>query len=435
MRKQITTQPLNKNLKEWYNLKSLKGEIKLKKKIFLTLFISLILGLASTQVQAMTIVLDPGHGGTDNGASGYNGVIEKNVNLKIGLYLRDYLNQYKDVNVIMTRDNDRYLTVFDRGIIARNNKADLFVSLHNNDAATENRGVEVFVTSNTCLDKYQKQTYELASKIVNNITSLGIANRGVKISPQIKEENGDYYYEGASADWYGIIRYAMRGCKMDYGEVVEGTYNDIRDGSGIPTVLVEHAFVKWDSEFLDSDEDLKKLAQADGKAIVDYYGLQLKGQEPTPEPEDVTTTPIGIYEEKFSNILDTPAILFMLENENDKITGKDLTTAYTNSTIKLNGNIIEEDNQLKNGSIIEKDGKNYTVIIYGDTNCDGKINIMDAVTTLNHVKDKTKLTGASYIAAQTRNNNELNIMDAVNVLNVVKGKTEYKKIAQIPTQE
>lgn len=407
----------------------------MKKKIFLTLCISLILGLASTQVQAMTIVLDPGHGGTDNGSSGYNGVIEKDVNLKIGLYLRDYLNEYKDVNVIMTRDNDQYLTVFDRGIIARNNRADLFISLHNNDAKTESRGVEAFVTSNTCLDKYQKQTYELANQIVNNITKLGIENRGVKISPQIKEENGDYYYEGAPADWYGIIRYAMRGCKMDFGEVVEGTYNDIRDGSGIPTVLVEHAFVKWDSEFLDSDEDLKKLAQADGKAIVDYYGLQIKGQEPMPEPEDVTTTPIGIYKEKFSNILDTPAILFMLENENDKITGKDLTTAYADSEIKLNGNSIKADDELKNGSIIEKDEEKCTIVIYGDTNCDGKINITDAVTTLNHVKGKIELTGARYIAAQTRNNSELNIMDAVNILNIVKGKAEYNKIAQIPEQE
>ena len=223
---------------------------------------------------------------------------------------------------------------------------------------------------------------------------------------------------------------------MDYGNVVEGTYNDIRDGSGIPTVLVEHCFIKGDHEYLDSDDDLKRLAQADAQAIVDYYGLKLKGQEepvpepePKPEPEDPTTTPIGIYETKFSNILDTPVILFMLGSENDRITGKDMITTYKDSEIKLNGKTIEEKTELKNGNIIEKDGKNYTVVIYGDTNCDGKINIMDAVSILNHVKGKIELSGASYISAQTRNSDTLNIMDAVNVLNVVKGKKEYKEIA------
>ena len=415
----------------------------MKKKIILSLLLSIALVVGATQVQAMTIVLDPGHGGInpannqrETGAIGYDNLYEKDVNLKIGLYLRDYLNEYKDVNVVMTRSDDTYLTVFERGIIARNNKADLFVSLHNNDSKADSNGVEAFVTSNTSLQKYQEQTYTLATKIVNNIANLGIYNRGVKISPQIKEENGDYYYEGAAADWYGIIRYAMRGCKMDYGNVVEGTYNDIRDGSGIPTVLVEHCFIKGDHEYLDSDDDLKRLAQADAQAIVDYYGLKLKGQEepvpepePKPEPEDPTTTPIGIYETKFSNILDTPVILFMLGSENDRITGKDMITTYKDSEIKLNGKTIEEKTELKNGNIIEKDGKNYTVVIYGDTNCDGKINIMDAVSILNHVKGKIELSGASYISAQTRNSDTLNIMDAVNVLNVVKGKKEYKEIA------
>ncbi len=409
----------------------------MKKKIILSLLLSIALVVGATQVQAMTIVLDPGHGGInpannqrETGAIGYDNLYEKDVNLKIGLYLRDYLNEYKDVNVVMTRSDDTYLTVFERGIIARNNKADLFVSLHNNDSKADSNGVEAFVTSNTSLQKYQEQTYTLAAKIVNNIANLGIYNRGVKISPQIKEENGDYYYEGAAADWYGIIRYAMRGCKMDYGNVVEGTYNDIRDGSGIPTILVEHCFIKGDYEYLDSDDDLKRLAQADAQAIVDYYGLKLKGQEePKPEPEDPTTTPIGIYETKFSNILDTPVILFMLGSENDRITGKDMITAYKDSEIKLNGKTIEEKTEFKNGNIIEKDGKNYTIVIYGDTNCDGKINIMDAVSILNHVKGKIELSGASYISAQTRNSDTLNIMDAVNVLNVVKGKKEYKEIA------
>ncbi|OJX18222.1 MAG: hypothetical protein BGO82_18785 [Devosia sp. 67-54] len=76
------------------------------------------------------IVLDPGHGGIDNGASAPNGIHEKDITLAFALQLRDLLVGTGLFDVAMTRDDDTYLTLNERVDLARQNKADLFISLH-----------------------------------------------------------------------------------------------------------------------------------------------------------------------------------------------------------------------------------------------------------------------------------------------------------------
>ena len=76
------------------------------------------------------IVIDPGHGGIDNGASAPNGVREKDITLAFALQLRDLLVNSGLFDVAMTRDDDTYLTLNERVDLARQNKADLFISLH-----------------------------------------------------------------------------------------------------------------------------------------------------------------------------------------------------------------------------------------------------------------------------------------------------------------
>ena len=77
----------------------------MKRKIFISTLICLIVLVMSTNVHALKLVLDAGHGGSDSGAI-YNGVYEKNINLRIALNLREYLSDYENVEVILTRDND-----------------------------------------------------------------------------------------------------------------------------------------------------------------------------------------------------------------------------------------------------------------------------------------------------------------------------------------
>ena len=91
-------------------------------KRFLALMLAMVVLVMSVPMEAKAaldehqgdyvIVLDPGHGGHDNGASG-NGIVEKDVNLSIALYLRDFLTQYDNITVYMTRTDDTFVGLTD----------------------------------------------------------------------------------------------------------------------------------------------------------------------------------------------------------------------------------------------------------------------------------------------------------------------------------
>jgi len=104
--------------------------------------------LTSQKMRDVIIVLDPGHGGQDPGASGPRGTHEKNITLPIALDVRDNLQKIPGIKVYMTRDRDVYPSLGQRLAIARKMKADLFVSIHadayRNRAA---RGASVFALS------------------------------------------------------------------------------------------------------------------------------------------------------------------------------------------------------------------------------------------------------------------------------------------------
>lgn len=76
------------------------------------------------------VVIDPGHGGIDNGASAPNGVHEKDIVLTFALQLQDVLMATGRFDVALTREDDSFLRLEDRVTLARQNKADLFISLH-----------------------------------------------------------------------------------------------------------------------------------------------------------------------------------------------------------------------------------------------------------------------------------------------------------------
>jgi len=103
------------------------------------------------------IVLDPGHGGVDNGATAPDGVHEKNITLTFALQLRDLLVATGLFDVALTRDDDTYLTLNERVNIARQNKADLFVSLHADTfAQADIRGASIYTRDERATDILDK---------------------------------------------------------------------------------------------------------------------------------------------------------------------------------------------------------------------------------------------------------------------------------------
>jgi N-acetylmuramoyl-L-alanine amidase len=90
------------------------------------------------------IVIDPGHGGKDKGASGKNGLYEKDLNLKIAKKLSQRIKQDLNLEVLLTRDSDHFIPLEERTAIANTKHADLFVSIHVN--ASPNPQAEGFET-------------------------------------------------------------------------------------------------------------------------------------------------------------------------------------------------------------------------------------------------------------------------------------------------
>ncbi len=96
------------------------------------------------------IVIDPGHGGKDPGASGRGGLHEKDVALSVARYVKTILEGRETAEVILTRDRDLFVPLERRAWIANSKDADLFVSIHAN--AHPNRGVhgmETYYLDNT----------------------------------------------------------------------------------------------------------------------------------------------------------------------------------------------------------------------------------------------------------------------------------------------
>ena len=223
-----------------------------------------------------------GHGGNYTGCvNATKKLVEKDITLKITSYLRDELNKYYNVNIILTHDGVNFPKndagdLAARAMIARNNNADLYVSLHINDNNNHSRnGASVYVTSRTELPKYKEGMTKLGNMILNKLNALGLNKEAVYNNVLCNDKEPKYqYYDGSQADYYADIRHAMR------GDTLDDLGDDFSDGSGIPTVLIEHCYINnsHDAQFIDSDEDLKKIAKADADAIVEYLGLRLKGE-------------------------------------------------------------------------------------------------------------------------------------------------------------
>ena len=130
-------------------------------------------------LDGIRIVLDPGHGGRDIGASGQKGTIEKDITLKTAIKIKSGLEQV-GADVKITRDGDNYTSLDDRVEMAAKHQADLFISIHYDAFETNDvHGMTSYY--------YRKEDQKIAEYIHQQIFKVDIStrNRGVSF--------GDYY--------------------------------------------------------------------------------------------------------------------------------------------------------------------------------------------------------------------------------------------------
>jgi N-acetylmuramoyl-L-alanine amidase len=188
------------------------------------------------------IYIDPGHGGNDPGAVA-NGLREKDLTLKIGLYARDYLlNNYSGVQVKMSRTSDTTKSLSARTKEANNWNADAYVSIHINAGGGTGFESYIYPGVGSSTKSLQNDVHGEVMKVFS-----GFRDRGKK-----------------HANFH-----VLRETKMS-------------------ATLTENGFIdtKKDADFLKKDANLRKIGEAHAKGIAKRFKLKRKSTpKPQPKPQ------------------------------------------------------------------------------------------------------------------------------------------------------
>ncbi|POH15697.1 N-acetylmuramoyl-L-alanine amidase [Fructilactobacillus sanfranciscensis] len=128
----------------------------------------------ATNLSETTVVLDPGHGGSDSGALSTGNNMEKTYTLQVAKKAAKQL-QEKEANVIMTRDSDKTVSLFSRPSFSTDNNANLFISFHF-DSSPENNTASGF----TSYYYHKGLSLKLATDINRQMENIPIDNRGIE---------------------------------------------------------------------------------------------------------------------------------------------------------------------------------------------------------------------------------------------------------------
>ncbi|MCF0130363.1 MAG: N-acetylmuramoyl-L-alanine amidase [Pseudobutyrivibrio sp.] len=208
----------------------------------------------------LILVIDPGHGGTNEGAK-YGNTMEKYMSMQIALAMKQELEKYDGVTVYLTHDSaETTMSIEERAIFAASVHADFMFSLHLNAKADHSTyGAEVWVPLQS--NPYNSEVYKFAARDLEELTALGLLNRGVKTKP------------GAQGEYYGILRYSTQ--------------------YGVPACIIEHCHMDNpnDLAYWSTDNARNALGVADATAAAKYFGLKSSSQK-----IDYSSEPSKVYD-------------------------------------------------------------------------------------------------------------------------------------------
>jgi N-acetylmuramoyl-L-alanine amidase len=229
------------------------------------------------------VVIDPGHGGVDNGTQS-GSEAEKNVVLAFGLALRDRLEKSGKYRVVMTRSDDTFIPLNDRVKIAHDEKAALFVSIHA-DALPKGEGDAQGATIYTLSDKASDAEAQRLADAENRADAIG----GVNLTDE-PTDVADILIDLAQRE---TRTFSNRFARMLMGEMKTSTRmhkNPLKSAGfrvlkapDVPSVLVELGYVsnKGDMEHLVSDGWRSKTAASMAQAIDAFLAKRLATAGPS----------------------------------------------------------------------------------------------------------------------------------------------------------
>lgn len=223
------------------------------------------------------VVLDPGHGGVDPGASGAGGSVEKTIVLDFALETARLLEAMGRYEVVMTRQEDIFVSLDDRVKIARSNKAALFVSLHADTitAQSDVRGATIYTVSDRASDA---EAARLADK-ENSADQLA----GVE-SVEASSEVNDILFDLTRRETRGYAHLFSRTLGGLMAKATRLNTNPYRSAGfkvlkapDVPSILIELGYLssERDAKAMASSEWRSKTAKAVADAIDTFLAQRL----------------------------------------------------------------------------------------------------------------------------------------------------------------
>lgn len=238
------------------------------------------------------VVIDPGHGGHDPGASN-EGLQEKDLVLRLARALRERLLEQGDVRVALTRDEDRYLLHAERYEIARRLGADLFVSIHADSAgeASEVAGASIYTLSESASSQAAARFAERENRS-DRINGQDIAGQS-DIVNTILVELSQRRTQAESAEFASLIEREGEGTIRFHPQPRRSAALKVLRAPDVPSVLYESGFISNSDEAqrLASPAGRARFAEAMARAIRIYFIRQREDllEQPSPAAEAAST--------------------------------------------------------------------------------------------------------------------------------------------------
>ncbi len=217
------------------------------------------------------VVIDPGHGGRDPGAVGPRGTREKDIVLRVGKKLGKLLKK-DGVEVIFTRDRDKFVPLNERTEIANSKKADLFISIHTNASKKrKTRGMETYFLSWS----NDREAIKVAAR-ENKVSIKKMQKMQGGLSMILQDLARNSKREESKRLAYSVQSEMVNSLKRDYNKIhdlgVKYALFYVLVGAEMPSILVEISFIsnRDEEKRLATNKYRDRIAKAIAKGIDNY---------------------------------------------------------------------------------------------------------------------------------------------------------------------
>ena len=234
------------------------------------------LQMSARQAPVRLVVIDPGHGGDDEGARGPGGLEEKDLTLKLAQMLRSELARDRTLRVVLTRETDSQVELGKRAELANRLQADLFISLHANAAKSIGAaGFETFFLSLSATDDESRK-----------LAALENVALGVKAAPDPRASDlelilGDMAQAEHLADseaFATLVQERLSRVMQTENRGVKQAPFRVLMQAAMPAVLVEVGFLsnKDEARSITRPETQAKIVQALAESVFSFRDRQAR---------------------------------------------------------------------------------------------------------------------------------------------------------------